>query len=151
MSLLPFEDNELYQIKRWNSDSTEPTPQTDAECVLVDSLDQANVVTSRQRKSSFHFNFDAKEGEDPFTDRGQLHTPVLDIDIPATLIPSSTPGKNHLYFNCPMSWDQYTKLLDVMAEVGILEPGYVSASKKRGFTAVRLPWIRKPVPLGEDI
>ena len=149
MALLPFEDNELYQVKRWNSDSSDPTPQTEAECVLVDSLDQANVVSSRQRKSSFTFNTDAEPGEEIFTDKGQLHTPVLDMDIPATLVPSSTPGKNHLYLNAPMTWDQYCKLLDVLAEVGILEPGYVSASKARGFTAVRLPWIQKPVPVGD--
>lgn len=149
MPLLPLEDNELYQVKRWNSDSTNPEPQSAVDCILVDSLDQANVVSSRQRKSSFTYNEAAKKGEDIFTDRGQLHTPVLDIDIPATLIPSSTPGKNHLYLNTPMTWEDYCKLLDVMAEVGILEPGYVSASKKRGFTAVRLPWIQKPVPVGD--
>jgi hypothetical protein len=140
MALLPYEDNELYQVKRWNSDSSDPNPQTDAECVMVDSLDEANVVSSRQRKSSFGFDPLADE---PFTNHGQLHTPVLDIDIPAAFIPSSTPGKNHLYLNAPMTWEQYVKLLDVLAEVGILEPGYVSASKARGFTAVRLPWIQK--------
>ena len=149
MALLPFEENKLYQIRRWNSDSTVPEPQREDEITEVDSLDEANVVSSCQRKMSFTFDQDAKEGEPIFIDRGHLHTPVLDIDIPATLVPSSTPGKNHLYLDVPMSWDQYTKLLDVMAEVGILEPGYVSASKKRGFTAVRLPWIRKPVPVGD--
>lgn len=25
------------------------------------------------------------------------------------------------------------------------EPGYVKAAKRRGFTAVRLPWVKKPV------
>jgi hypothetical protein len=42
-----------------------------------------------------------------------------------------------------MPWGQYVKLLDVMAECGILEPGYVGASKARGFSAVRLPWVSK--------
>lgn len=72
-----------------------------------------------------------------------LHRPVLDFDFPAKLIPSSTEGHFHLYIDKVMQWEDFKKLLNVMAEVGLLEPGYVSASVARGFTAVRLPWIKK--------
>ncbi|MBV9919827.1 MAG: hypothetical protein JOY78_03095 [Pseudonocardia sp.] len=75
---------------------------------------------------------------------GERHRVVLDIDLPAKLIPSSTPGHSHLYINHEMSWEDYTRLLNVLAEVGIVEPGYVRASLDRGYTAVRLPWIKKP-------
>ncbi len=68
-----------------------------------------------------------------------MHAPVLDLDFPATLVPSSTPGHFHLYLDKLLNHEQYMKLLDVLAEVGILEEGYVDASKKRGFTSVRLP------------
>lgn len=72
-----------------------------------------------------------------------LHRPILDVDMDAMLIPSSTPGHHHLYIDKPMSWEDYRKLLDVMAEVGILEPGYVSVAKKRKRTQVRTPWTKK--------
>ncbi|AYR00953.1 hypothetical protein PP636_gp18 [Arthrobacter phage Hestia] len=73
-----------------------------------------------------------------------LHRPVLDIDMPAALIPSSTPGHHHLYIDRPMTLRQYERLLNVLAEVGIVERGYVSASLDRGYTSVRLPWVKKP-------
>ena len=72
-----------------------------------------------------------------------MHIPVLDLDLDAMLIPSSTPGHHHLYIDKPMTWEQYVKLLDVLAEVGILERGYVNVSKKRRMTQVRTPWTKK--------
>jgi hypothetical protein len=42
-----------------------------------------------------------------------------------------------------MTWENYKRLLNVMAEVGLLEPGYVGASETRKHTALRLPWVRK--------
>ena len=72
-----------------------------------------------------------------------LHRPVLDIDIAAALIPSSSNGHYHLYLDKTMHWKQYEKLLLVLAEVGIIEEGYAQASIERKYTAVRLPWISK--------
>lgn len=74
-----------------------------------------------------------------------LHRPALDIDIPFEVIPSSTPGHGHLFFDAPMIWEHYEQLLDVLAVVGILEPGYVGSSKARRQTILRLPHIQKPV------
>lgn len=76
----------------------------------------------------------------------RLHMPTLDIDIPAVLIPSSTQDHFHLYFDVEMTEEQYFKLLDVLAEVGIVEEGYVEASKKRGFSSLRLPGAKKANP-----
>lgn len=72
-----------------------------------------------------------------------LHIPILDLDMNAMLLPSSTPGHHHLYIDKPMTWENYQKLLDVLAEVGILEPGYVGVSKRRKRTQVRTPWTKK--------
>ena len=71
------------------------------------------------------------------------HRPVLDIDLPARLIPSTTPGHFHLYLDIEIPHEKYMRLLDALGEAGILEPGYVLASKARGYTAARLPWIKK--------
>lgn len=73
-----------------------------------------------------------------------VHAPCIDIDVPMTFVPSSTPGHGHLYIDVPMTWENYERLLTVMAEVGIVEEGYLRASKTRKATHLRLPWVRKP-------
>lgn len=72
------------------------------------------------------------------------HAPVLDLDFPAQLVASSTPGHFHLYLDTQLTTEQYFKLLDVLAEVGILEAGFVDASKYRGASMVRKPGVLKP-------
>ena len=91
----------------------------------------ANLITSRV-KTDF---------EDVFGTT--IHKPVLDIDLPIQLLPSSTEGHFHLFIDKAMTWEKYRRLMDVLAEVGIVEHGYVNASVERGYSAVRLPWIRK--------
>lgn len=71
------------------------------------------------------------------------HKPVIDIDVRLSVIPSSTRGHFHLYINHPVEWDAYCNLLDALVECWIVEEGYARTSKSRGYTAVRLPWVRK--------
>lgn len=75
-----------------------------------------------------------------------FHRPVLDLDFDAHLFPSSSADHHHLYLDKVLTWTQYVKLLDVLAEVGIIEQGYRDASVAREFTSVRLPWIAKAAP-----
>lgn len=72
-----------------------------------------------------------------------MHKPVLDIDMPALLVPSSTPGHSHLYIDAPMDWPDYAMLLKALAGVGIIQSGYLGASLAREGTWVRTPWTRK--------
>lgn len=72
-----------------------------------------------------------------------MHRPVLDLDFPAMLVPSSTPGHFHLYLDKPMKWTAYHDLLGALAEAGIIEEGYAEASQVRGYSAVRVPWLKK--------
>lgn len=73
------------------------------------------------------------------------HIVVVDIDHPAHLVESTTPGHHHLYVEIPpVSTEAYFRWLEASAEIGLIEPGYVSAFKARGFTCVRLPWVQKP-------
>lgn len=72
-----------------------------------------------------------------------LHTLMLDLDVPATLVPSSTEGHSHLYIDVPVDWPKYQKVLEALADAGVLEPGYVSASIERQHTALRLPGVKK--------
>ena len=77
------------------------------------------------------------------TDGTGLHYPVLDLDIPAHLVPSSTPGNTHLYIDLPLTPESLWAICDALAEAGVLQPGYVAACKARGYTSVRLPWVKK--------
>lgn len=71
------------------------------------------------------------------------HAIILDLDLPAYLVPSSTPGHSHLYIDKVLNEDAYYELLDALAKAGVLEPGYVTASKRKGGTHLRLPWVKK--------
>jgi hypothetical protein len=93
---------------------------------------EANVVTSQLDGQASAFAF----GQ-------ELHAPVLDIDFGAQLVPSSTPGHFHLYFEKAMTWDNYCGLLKALGDVGILEAGYVKASLRRGYSSVRKPGVYK--------
>ena len=106
----------------------------------VKNLEEANAVSSLIRSNEFSiFDQESKKS----IDWKQLHLPVLDIDMPCVLTPSTTPGHHHLLIRKAMPWSDYVKLLDVLAEVGILEEGFVGAAKRRGQTWVRTPWTQK--------
>jgi hypothetical protein len=118
---------------------------------------QADVIGGRQlARVDFKDGAYDKSGEDLFVpdvstanlitslvSAAPMHKPVIDIDIPAKLWPSSTPGHSHLYIDIEMPWSKYVTLLTALMEAGIVEPGYVKASIARGYTAVRPPWVSK--------
>lgn len=76
-----------------------------------------------------------------------FHRPCLDIDVPVEVVPSSTPGHVHLYFpSLAMPWATYEALLRALADAGIVEHGWVSASQAREQTCLRLPGQRRLQP-----
>lgn len=70
--------------------------------------------------------------------------PLLDLDVPARYVPSTTPGHGHLYIDVACSWDKYAAMLLAMADAGVLEAGYVAAALDRGATFLRPEWVKKP-------
>lgn len=73
------------------------------------------------------------------------HRPVLDIDFPARLVPSSTDGHFHLYLDGVLiPHDKYMYLLAALASCGVISDGYLKYSTERGYTAVRMPGNFKP-------
>lgn len=125
----PFPDQVLMRVEDMDEDYDAEVGGVRTETC---NLDEANVVTSKMQPYVMHDVGDA-----------DWHRPVLDLDLSAKLLPSSTPGHFHLFIDSPMQWDVYVNLLEALAEAGIVEPGYVKASIERGHTAVRLPWVRK--------
>lgn len=121
---MPFDRLRKFKVTKWGG--------ADSELGVIDEREEVATLNDADVVSSEYLGFHGS------------HMLVLDIDVPAALIPSSTPGHSHLYINTYMPWQVYEKLLDALAEAGILEPGYVGASKARKATAVRLPWVSKP-------
>lgn len=114
----------------WFSDrlGVDYNPQEAEERVMVPTKAEANLISS------------LCEGQNP-ADAEALHMPALDIDLPCWLRESETPGHFHLLIDKPMHWFQYERLLDVLEELGIVEPGYRDASVERGQTFLALhPW-----------
>ena len=68
-----------------------------------------------------------------------FHAPVLDMDFPVHVMPSRTPGHSHLYIDKLISWDDYSKLLKLMSDIGLIEKGYAESALVRKETYVRIP------------
>lgn len=103
-------------------------------------LSSANIVTSLMAEPG------ARGGE-------RRHKIVLDIDHPAWLIPSTTPGHYHLYIDVPggLNESAYFSFLELLARLGIIQSGYAEASIRQRFSNVRLPWVAKPDKPGEEV
>lgn len=122
---------ETYKILSWSRSSKDmPTvnPQDRERAGLAD----ADVVASRYIRASFN-------------GKKHNHALVIDVDHPTWLVKSSTPGHYHLYIDPPGGIPDaaYWNLIDALHRAGIIEEGYRNASLERGFTCVRLPWIKK--------
>lgn len=76
------------------------------------------------------------------TDDGR-HMPVIDLDVPVSLLPSSTEGHSHLYIDTPMSWWRYRMLLRRLHKAGIIETGFYEMSIKRKQSFLRREGITK--------
>lgn len=96
----------------------------------VADMDEANIVSS-ERKT--------------FAGGPTRHAVLLDIDYPAYVVESSTPGHHHVYLDVPngVAHDDYMELVALLGRIGVVEPGYAEVSVKRGHTDLRLPWVRK--------
>jgi hypothetical protein len=71
------------------------------------------------------------------------HAPVFDLDFPAYLLPSSSPGKFHLYLEKEISWESYLDILESMVNAGLLEPGWVDSGITNGAMLLRPPGVFK--------
>jgi hypothetical protein len=117
------------------TENEEYEPGIDRE---VADLDEANVISS-VRKLIWGRNDELPD------ERTRRHAVLLDLDYPAHLIESSTPGHFHLYLDVPngVPHKDYMELLDLLARCGVIERGYADVSIARGHSDLRLPWVHK--------
>jgi hypothetical protein len=130
-------------VEQWTVNSEEPEDLEKNDSPPLADLNEANVVTS---ENPYYEEINKIRGDDSYTYK---HLPVFDLDCRHSYIPSTTPGHGHLFLDVSLTQEEFEKLLKVLAEVGILDHGYVNASLRRGYSAVRLPWIRKEVPVDD--
>lgn len=100
---------------------------------VTPALGDAEAVSSRWR---FTRPFDGY-------DQDNLHAVLLDLDVPAYLVRSSTEDHHHLYVETRARWEDYVEFLNAAAKIGMIEQGYANACIERGATSLRLPWIKK--------
>lgn len=132
-----------FVVENWGSDSKTGMSSADRE---TGDLVSAHVVSSKVRPA-VDDNYEGPLTWDDLVSPERapnLHIVVLDIDHPAHLVESSTPGHSHLYVEIPpASWTDYAAFLVAARKIGLIEEGYLNASLNRGHSDVRLPWIRK--------
>lgn len=107
-----------------DSGADEPIMMND---VHFDDVQRHDLITSMAR------------GDEPTSGPEGLHFPCFDIDAPCRVVPSATPGHFHLYVDVGAKWDSVVEFLDAGQRIGLFEPGYVAACKRRGFTATFAP------------
>lgn len=113
------------------------TPYDEGEDRPVVGPDEANIITS------------VVETQPRLPKDLVRHAPVIDLDIPCILLDSSTPGHHHLIIDREITWSAYLGILSALVRAGLVEEGYLNASDKRGYTAIRLPWVKKEVSENE--
>lgn len=101
----------------WSSPNLEVEPSWSDEMHLVRDKYNANLVSS-------------------LCNNGK-HQPTLDIDLPCKLVESKTPGHYHLYIDHDLTFDQYKRLIDVMADIGLVGEGIRMQMENRGMTCLR--------------
>lgn len=97
----------------------------------VDRWEDANVLYSQKLPEVVVEGLDAQ------------HVVALDIDLPMRVVPSTHPGRGHLWINKVLPWSDVTKLLRVLVEVGIVAASYEEHSLRRGYTCLRPAFIDK--------
>jgi len=142
----PFPGQTLRKVDIWSNEY-----QQYREEVIPSGIEQAQIVCSDMwvpLEPGYYAGtqLEGMESKHHRADRDS-HKPILDIDFPAKLVPSSTEGHFHLYLDKELSWEQYEKLLRALADAGIIEQGYANASIERRYSAARLPWVKKEVNL----
>lgn len=92
-----------------------------------DDVEESRVEASKQKANLIS----------SMTKDGSGHKPVLDIDMEARLVPSSTKGHYHLFIDKKLSAKDYRMVLAVLVKVGIVQQGFLDGFDKRKATYVR--------------
>lgn len=93
----------------------------------IDNFTKANAISSIRNDKMF----------------GERHAILIDLDVPAYLVDSSTPGHSHLYIDVSITKHQLFRILEALTDCGVVQSGFTNVSITRGHTSLRLPWVNK--------
>lgn len=79
-----------------------------------------------------------------------MHMPAIDIDMPCSLVPSTTPGHFHLYIDKPMTFMEYKKFVKAFIDAGIVEPNVMKYMELNGMTTLRPKGVKKAPRAGSS-
>lgn len=136
---LPVGLRHLVRRLTWHSEIAWDVP--DYEGDVAHAVDDRRATTDPEVVEAFSSCYRSDVDLEPAHQRN--HALLLDLDVPAWLLPSSTGGHGHLYVDLDIPEDKLWTFLDAAADIGLVEEGYVSACKARGMTSLRPPWIVK--------
>lgn len=137
----------LFRNVRWQ----EYVPDDQADREPADDLGTAEAASS-MRAGAFDRHAILFDIDMPATLVGGIFTAVKPDGsyfgwhtqgAPAWLVPSTQENHWHLYVDCDLPQDTMFRILGQFERAGVVEPGYAQVSRKRGFTALRLPWVSK--------
>lgn len=74
------------------------------------------------------------------------HVPMFDLDVPAYLIPSSTPGHSHLYIDAAITTEQYARILEALCSAGLVQVAWAEKVGRPHGTLLRAPGQEKAKP-----
>lgn len=69
--------------------------------------------------------------------------PIIDLDFPHKIIPSTHDGHSHLYLDVPISKFRWFVLMTALYYAGVIEMGFYVWSIRRGGNFVRSPYLSK--------
>lgn len=120
------------------------------ETVIADNivLEEANAIGSYIRgtgrlKERYSNAWDDRTNQVYLDKTAGQHRVLLDLDCPHVYIPSSTEGHGHLVIDVPQDWEKLNQLLQLLGDMGILQYGFVDATKSRGESWLRAPGVSK--------
>jgi hypothetical protein len=114
--------------------------------IIKDEPLMKSLLEYRQRENRFPV-VDTDEQLEPnlisSITRDGKQMPILDLDFPHHIEPSTTPGHSHLYLDVKMSKLQWAILMWALYNAGVVELGFFVWSIRRGGNFVRIPGTSK--------
>lgn len=133
-----------YLHRLWKVDFVSDSAAGDVETIRAEVISESEATAVSSEVVNHREEWDFLEPNKYREVLDGHHTIMIDVDVPARLLASTTLGHFHLYVDIdPVPWEKYERWLIASADIGLIEPGYLRASQERKATFLRVPWVKK--------